>query len=300
MQQNTNTRAAAIPFIRRIAATAAIVALLAGCTHKSVESYLQQGDQAMQASRLADAESAYQQAIKLAPEDPRPHVALGDLYLFEQKPGPAELEFMKVLELDSKNAPAHASLGNLYASQLQTGLAESQYRAAVVLDPTKTAYRLSLGTTLQKEGKLGEAEAQFRTATGLDPKNAHAHLALANLLNTMSNRQTEAQAEYAQVKALDPTLIPGAAAAAAPEASPAAAAPSAGAAAAGAPKLKELNKKFKLTHDSPVYETTSSGSRVVGQVHRGKFVHVTGIAGDWLRIQLRNGTVGFIPVSAAE
>jgi len=297
MQQNTNTRATAIPFIERIATAAAILALLAGCSHKSVESYLQQGDQAMQSSRLADAESAYQQAIKLAPEDPRPHVALGDLYLFEQKPGPAELEFMKVLELDPKNAPAHSSLGNLYASQSQTGLAESQYRAAVVLDPTKTAYRLSLGTTLQKEGKLGEAEAQFRTATGLDPKNAHAHLALANLLNTMANRQTEAQAEYAQVKALDPTLIPGAAVAA-PAASPSA--PSAGAAAPSVPKLKELNKKFKLTHDSPVYETTSSGSRVVGQVHHGKFVHVTGIAGDWLRIQLRNGTVGFIPVSAAE
>lgn len=296
MQETSNARAAMIPLIERIAAAAAIVALLAGCSHKSVESYLQQGDQAMQASRLADAESAYQQAIKLAPEDPRPYVALGDLYLFEQKPGPAELEFMKVLELDPKNATAHASLGNLYASQSQSGFSESQYRAAVVLDPTRTAYRLSLGTTLQKEGKLGEAEAQFRTATGLDPKNAHAHLALANLLNTMPNRQTEAQAEYAEVRALDPTLIP-AAAEAVPAASPTAAA-SAGA--PSVPKLKELNKKFKLTHDSPVYETNSSGSQVVAQVHHGRFVHVTGIAGDFLRIQLRNGTVGFIPVSAAE
>jgi len=294
MQEMTNTRTAMITLIERIVAAAAIVALLAGCSHKSVESYLQQGDQAMQASRLADAESAYQQAIKLAPEDPRPHVALGDLYLFEQKPGPAELEFMKVLDLDPKNATAHSSLGNLYASQSESGLAESQYRAAVVLDPTRTAYRLSLGTTLQKEGKLGEAEAQFRTATGLDPKNAHAHLALANLLNTIPNRQTEAQAEYAQVRALDPTLIP---AAAAPAASPTAAA---SASAPSVPKLKELNKKFKLTHDSPVYQTNSSGSQVVAQVHHGKFVHVTGIAGDWLRIQLRNGTVGFIPVSAAE
>jgi hypothetical protein len=41
-------------------------------------------------------------------------------------------------------------------------------------------------------------------------------------------------------------------------------------------------------------------SPVVGQVHRGKFVHVTGIAGDWLQVKLRNGTVGFIPVTAAE
>lgn len=296
MQKTTESRAAAIPSIHRIVTAAAIIALAAGCTHKTVESYLQQGDQAMQASRLADAESAYEQAIKLAPDDPRPHVALGDLYLFEQKSDPAELEFMKVLDLDPKNAPAHAALGSLYTLQSHTGLAEGQYRAAVVLDPTKTAYRLSLGANLQKQGKLADAEAQFRTATGLEPKNAHAHLALANLLNAMPNRQEEAQAEYAQVKALDPSLMP--AAAATPAASPGA--PSTAAAAPGVPKLKELNRKFKLTHDSPVYETTSSGSRVVAQVHRGKFVHVTGIAGDWLRIQMRNGTVGFIPVSAAE
>lgn len=296
MQKTTESRAAAIPSIHRIVTAAAIIALAAGCTHKTVESYLQQGDQAMQASRLADAESAYEQAIKLAPDDPRPHVALGDLYLFEQKSDPAELEFMKVLDLDPKNAPAHAALGSLYTLQSHTGLAEGQYRAAVVLDPTKTAYRLSLGANLQKQGKLADAEAQFRTATGLEPKNAHAHLALANLLNATPNRQEEAQAEYAQVKALDPSLMP--AAAAAPAASPGA--PSTAAAAPGVPKLKELNRKFKLTHDSPVYETTSSGSRVVAQVHRGKFVHVTGIAGDWLRIQMRNGTVGFIPVSAAE
>jgi len=29
-------------------------------------------------------------------------------------------------------------------------------------------------------------------------------------------------------------------------------------------------------------------------------VHVTGITGDWLQVTLRNGTVGFIPVTAAE
>jgi len=27
---------------------------------------------------------------------------------------------------------------------------------------------------------------------------------------------------------------------------------------------------------------------------------VTGIAGNWLRIRMKNGTVGFVPVTAAE
>ena len=65
-------------------------------------------------------------------------------------------------------------------------------------------------------------------------------------------------------------------------------------------KLKPLNRKFKLTHDSAVYQAADSSTSVVGQVHHGHFVHVTGIQGNWLQITLRNGTVGFIPVTAAE
>jgi tetratricopeptide (TPR) repeat protein len=281
--------------------------LVAGCSHKSVDSDLEAGDQAMQNTKLADAETSYQAAAADAPNDPRPHVALGNLYIFEQKPGPAELEYMKVLELDPKNAPAHAALGNIYNMQSQPGMAEAQYRAAVVLDPAKTAYRLSLGTILDKVGRRAEAEAEFRTAIGLEPKNAHAHLALANLLNEEPSRQSEAQEEFAQVKNLDPTLLaaaPSTTPPVAPAATLSAGAPPAMASTAPASpiKLRDINppRRFVLTHDSPVYASTDDSSSVVGQVHRGKFVHITGIGGKWFRVKLRNGTEGFIPVAAAE
>ena len=68
-----------------------------------------------------------------------------------------------------------------------------------------TDFRLNLGTTLQKEDKLPPAEAEFLTAIGLEPKNAHAHLALADLLNVEPNRHSEAETEYAEVRALDPS-----------------------------------------------------------------------------------------------
>lgn len=272
-----------------------------GCSHRSADDYIKQGDQAVQGSHFAQAEADYQQAEKIAPNNLRAHIALGNLYGFEQKPGPAELEYMKVLEIAPNNAEAHAALGGLYASQGQPGLAEAQYRAAVVLQPADASYRINLGNILEKEKKHAQAEAEFRTAVGLQPKNAHAHLALAALLDTEPNRQSEAQAEYAQVKALDPGLIPAnvvtAAPAPAPMVTPAASAPG-----AAAPlKIRNISRKFRLTHNSPVYQSTDGSSRVVAQVHRGKWVHVTGIAGqNWLRIRLRNGTVGFIPVTAAE
>jgi tetratricopeptide (TPR) repeat protein len=284
-----------------LAALAGVILLLgAGCSHKSVEDDLQAGDQAMQNTRLADAEADYQDAAKAAPNDPRPHVALGNLYNFEQKPGPAQLEYMTALELDPKNPAAHAALGNVYSLQSQLSMAEAQYRAAVALDPAKATYRLSLGTTLQKQQKNRDAEAELLTAIGLEPKNAHAHLALANLLDSEPDRKSEAQAEFAQVKALDPSLIPGAATAAAPPSSPAAAPTTAGAAPTAPLKIRDLNRKFLLTHDSPVYDSASNNGRVLAQVHRGKWVHVTGLTGQWLRIQMRNGTTGFIPATTAE
>jgi tetratricopeptide (TPR) repeat protein len=273
--------------------------LTVGCNRKSVSDYLTAGDQAMQSTRLADAENDYQQAAKMAPNDARPHLALGNLYLFEHKAAQAQSELMKALELEPSNAKAHAMLAMAYTAQSELGLAEAQGRAAVALDPALAEYRMDLGTTLQNEQKLSAAEAEYRTAVGLEPRNAHSHLALATLLNSEPNRQNEAQTEYAQVRALDPSLLATTAGASAVPAS--ASTPAASPTPiAQAPPIKDTNKRFVLTHDSPVYESTSANARVVAQVHRRKYVHVIGIGGQWLRIQLRNGTIGFIPATAAE
>ena len=284
--------------ITLFAAGLSITTLIAGCSHKSSGDSLAAGNQAKQNAQFAEAESDYQAAINAAPGDPRPHVALGQLYDVEKKPDLARSEFMKALEIAPADAASHSALGDAYAEGSQLGLAEEQYRAAAALDSGNAGYRLVLGDTLAKAQKPGAAEVELRTAIGLDPKNAHAHLALANLLGSEPGRQEEAQAEIAEVRALDPSLLPAPSAAASSTAP--AAAPSAAAAATVPPKLRVLDKKFLLTHDSPVYGAADNTAPVVGQVHHRKLAHVTGMAGDWFRIQLRNGTVGYIPVTAAE
>ncbi|MGO9452646.1 MAG: tetratricopeptide repeat protein [Candidatus Binataceae bacterium] len=271
-----------------------VIAAISGCHRKSVDDYLQAGDTAMQSNKLADAEQSYSEAEKLAPDDPRVHVALGNLYVFEHKPQPAQTEYMKVLDLDPRNPAAHVALGNLYLDQQQFRQAEEQFRAAIALDPGRSNYYLPLADALNRLGKPGEAEAQIRTAIGLDPRNAPAHVALADLLRNQPRRGAEADAEMATARILDPKL----AAEAAPESSPAAA-PSE-TAAAGAPKIKPLNKVFLLTKNSPVYQNPDQSSTVIGQVRRKKYVHVIGLSGDYLEIKLRNGTVGFVPETAAE
>ncbi|MGH7923193.1 MAG: tetratricopeptide repeat protein [Candidatus Binatus sp.] len=291
-----NRKRSSLPFTAAMILAGATVLALAGCHHKTAEDFLAEGDTAMQATKLADAETAYQQAVKLAPNDPRTHIALGNLYVFEHKQGEAQIEFMKVLEIDPKNAATHIALGNLYSDQNQRGLAENQYRAAVALEPDRSNYHLDLAEVLRQEGKTVEAEDQIRTAIGLNPKDAKAHLALANLLAAEPGRTTEANAEFDEVRALDSKLLP------APAATAAAGAPAAAATTteAAAPKIKPLNKLFLLTKNSPVYQSPDETSAAIAQVRRRKYVHVTGITGNYLQIRLKNGTVGFIPVSAAE
>ena len=277
----------------------AVALLSLGCSRRGAGDYLAAGDEAMEHTRLAEAEGDYQQAVRLAPSDPRPHLALGSLYIFEHKPAQAQAELIKALELSPRNANTHELLARAYVSQSELGLAEAQGRAAVALEPAKAEYRLSLGTTLQNEQKTAAAEAEYRTAVGLEPRNAHAHLALATLLTSEPNRQNEAQAEYAQVKALDPNLVPNTVTLASlprPANTPIVAiSPS-----EQGPSVRDTNKRFLLTRDSPVYETMSQSARIVAQVHHRRYVHVTGFGGQWLRIQLRNGTIGFIPATAAE
>jgi tetratricopeptide (TPR) repeat protein len=227
----------------------------------------------------------------------RDHLAIGDRAMSAGQLADAEREYQTAIQIAPNQAPAHVALAADYVAQSQFGMAEEQYRAAIALDPAAVKSRLELGTVLASEQAPVEAEAEFRTAIGLDPNNAQGHFRLANLLSAETGREQEAQSEYQKARALDPGLA--APAVPAVPSAPGAAAQTASSASA-TPPMKEFNKKFLLTRNSQVYEQPEETSPVVGAVHRRKFVRVTAISGDWLCVQLRSGTVGFIPASAAE
>lgn len=306
----------------RLTAAASALVLIAllsasGCGRRSAPDYLKAGDQAMHDNQLGSAQEDYETAVKLAPDDPQTHLKLGDLYMFEHNYPAAEVEYTKVAGLKPGDPDSHAALAKLYAARSQWGSAENQMRAAVALAPSSAEYRRELAAVLNGRHQTGQAEVELRTAVGLASGNAKLHLALANFLATMPNQRAGADEEYARVRQLDPSLLPaGAGSVEAPSAPPLStsiappappapatvAPPPARAAAtiASAKPLKVLNKRFRLTHDSPVFQNPDSASAVLGKVHHRKYVHVTGISGDWLQVTLRNGTVGFIPTSAAE
>lgn len=64
--------------------------------------------------------------------------------------------------------------------------------------------------------------------------------------------------------------------------------------------VKPTDQVFMVTGDSPIYERPNRFAGKVGEVVHGKRVKVTGIALNYLRVKLRSGVVGFVPISALQ
>ena len=61
-----------------------------------------------------------------------------------------------------------------------------------------------------------------------------------------------------------------------------------------------LDKEFLLTADSPVFAAPNQFAQKVAEVHRGQYVHVIGHALSYVQIRMKDGTQGFVPMTAAQ
>lgn len=98
-------------------------------------------------ARYAQALSAYEATLKLAPDKAGAFTNIGVVYYQTNKLDDAITQFKKALELDAKDAETHYLLGAAY---------------------------------VQKDN-LTDAEAEFNTALGLKPELAPAHIGLGNI-----------------------------------------------------------------------------------------------------------------------
>jgi hypothetical protein len=64
--------------------------------------------------------------------------------------------------------------------------------------------------------------------------------------------------------------------------------------------VKPYDKQFLLTADSPVYSAPNEFAGKVAEVHRGRYVHVVGQALNYLKIRMKDGTEGYVPMAAAQ
>jgi len=60
------------------------------------------------------------------------------------------------------------------------------------------------------------------------------------------------------------------------------------------------DKVFQLTSDAPVLSEPSHYGKKISEVHKGHDVHVVGLSLNYLKIRMRDGVEGFIPMTALE
>ena len=64
--------------------------------------------------------------------------------------------------------------------------------------------------------------------------------------------------------------------------------------------VNPTDKVFTLTSDSPVLSAPSHRASKIAEVHQGHSVHVVGIALNYMKIKMKDGKEGYIPVNSLE
>ena len=144
--------------------------------------HLARGHAAAREGRLADAESAYRQAVAADATNVRAHESLATLLLRRGDPEGAIEHFGVAVRLAPENARAHADLGEILSELGRNDRALEHLGRAVELEPGLVEGLLALGNVQARLGRLDEAEATYRRALERDNDNGDARLGLGAVL----------------------------------------------------------------------------------------------------------------------
>jgi tetratricopeptide (TPR) repeat protein len=141
-------------------------------------SLVSEGLKAQLAGDDSTAESTYQQAIKLDPNNAIAHYDLGTVYDRQGNRAQAESEYTATLVIEPTFTDALFNLADDTASSSPTS-AENLYLRVLAIQPAYAAAWLNLGFILQGEGKSAEAKADWAKAVALEPSLA-SHVPVAS------------------------------------------------------------------------------------------------------------------------
>ena len=133
----------------------------------------------LEKSKPSDAIEAFQNAAKLNPTEPEPHLAAGILLETGKQYQQARVEFQKAAELDPKSTEALAGLVNSYSQSGQIADAEPAIRKFLALDPNNATGHVQLGRLLAAQHKWNDATAELEKGLQLQPGDAEAQRQLA-------------------------------------------------------------------------------------------------------------------------
>ena len=125
-----------------------------------------------QAGDLQSAESAYREALDLAPDHPDGHYLLGSLLGESGRLDEALEHLEQAARLDPSAAAARSDIGNVYRAQGRLEEAESAYRGAIAIDAEFSNAHRNLGDLLHFQGRVDQAIDCFAKAASLAADDA--------------------------------------------------------------------------------------------------------------------------------
>ena len=154
--------------------------LLMGC-YASASDLADDGEIALRAFKLPEAESAFEAALQRDPSLPRALYGLGWIYFSQGDTARARLYFERCIQADPNFYGCHRGMGSLHLSMGFMPQAEESLKRAVSLRPEDAATTSSLAHLYLATRRLGEAEELFQRAMKLEPDRGEAWLGMAEL-----------------------------------------------------------------------------------------------------------------------
>ncbi|NJL83586.1 MAG: tetratricopeptide repeat protein [Chloroflexaceae bacterium] len=145
----------------------------------SLNELLRQGWALVEGGDYGSALQIYEQAARLAPENPKIHSGIGFLHARQGSYGEAIRAYQQAVSLDPNNADFHHALGYSLASNRDHVQAAAAYRRAIGLQPNSVKHYLGLGVVLLRQEDFGGASEIFRRVLQLDPNHEAAREVLA-------------------------------------------------------------------------------------------------------------------------
>ncbi|MGD0193880.1 MAG: tetratricopeptide repeat protein [Candidatus Dormibacteria bacterium] len=151
-----------------VLATSVLVLGFAACgSPPTAASLVSAGLKAQLAGDDSTAESTYQQAIKLDPDNAVAHYDLGTVYDRQGNKSQAESQYTATLVIQPTFTDALFNLADDTASSDPTNAA-TLYAQVLTLQPSFAAAWLNLGFILEGEGHTAEAKADWAKAVALE------------------------------------------------------------------------------------------------------------------------------------
>ncbi len=183
-------------YIFPIVSLVLLMAIVAGCSPKSGDSFIRlmtRGNGFLEKGDATNAIESYSAALKLAPANIDVRLNLANAYLLGNDASNVIGQCRQALNLDHNSGAAYYLMGCAYLRLNQPEQAVQAFQQSKQIDPAITALRFQLGMALARLGHLADAIAEFENVAKFDPEHSSVHYQLSQLYQRVGRSEDAAR-----------------------------------------------------------------------------------------------------------